>query len=49
MWLTLAAPPRAAEPNWQLVATVAESCSCTTSCPYNFGGEPEPEPCEATG
>jgi hypothetical protein len=44
--LTLTAPPRAAEPNWHLVATVAESCSCTVSCPCNFGGEPNRNPCE---
>ena len=44
--LTLIAPPRAAEPNWHLVATVAESCSCTISCPCNFGGEPNRNPCE---
>ena len=44
--LILAAPPRAAEPNWHLVATVAESCSCTVSCPCNFGGEPSRNPCE---
>ena len=44
--LTLTAPPRAAEPNWHLVATVAESCSCTVSCPCNFGGEPTKNPCE---
>jgi hypothetical protein len=29
-----------------LVATVAESCSCTISCPCNFGGEPNRNPCE---
>src|SRR3954451_15240067 len=40
------AAPRAAEPNWHLIATVAESCSCTTSCPCNFGGEPNRNPCE---
>ena len=44
--LTLTAPPRAAEPNWHLTATVAESCSCTISCPCNFGGEPNRNPCE---
>ena len=44
--LIMAAPPRAAEPNWHLVATVAESCSCTVSCPCNFGGEPTKNPCE---
>jgi hypothetical protein len=44
--LSLTAPPRAAEPNWHLTATVAESCSCTVSCPCNFGGEPTKNPCE---
>jgi len=46
--LTLAAtaPPRAAEPDWHLVATVAESCSCTISCPCDFGGQPNRNPCE---
>jgi hypothetical protein len=38
--------PRAAEQNWHLTATVAESCSCTVSCPCNFGGEPTKNPCE---
>src|ERR1700741_2706483 len=42
----LTAPPRAAAPNWHLTATVAESCSCTISCPCNFGGEPNRNPCE---
>jgi hypothetical protein len=42
----LTAPPRAAEPNWHITATVAESCSCTVSCPCNFGGEPNRNPCE---
>ena len=44
--LLASAPPRAAEPNWHLMATVAESCSCTVSCPCNFGGEPTRNPCE---
>jgi hypothetical protein len=44
--MALTAPPRAAEPNWHLTATVAESCSCTISCPCNFGGEPNRNPCE---
>jgi hypothetical protein len=44
--LILTAPPRAAAPDWHLVATVAESCSCTVSCPCNFGGEPNRNPCE---
>jgi hypothetical protein len=44
--LALTTPPRAAAPDWHLVATVAESCSCTISCPCNFGGEPNRNPCE---
>src|SRR5438034_7867993 len=44
--LAITAPPRAAEPKWHLTATVAESCSCTVSCPCNFGGEPTKNPCE---
>ena len=44
--LAVTAPPRAAEPDWHLVATVAESCSCTISCPCNFGGNPNRNPCE---
>ena len=44
--LALTVPPRAAAPNWHLTATVAESCSCTVSCPCNFGGEPSRMPCE---
>jgi len=44
--LALTTPPRAAEPNWHITATVAESCSCTISCPCNFGGNPNRNPCE---
>src|SRR5215471_9621701 len=44
--LALTAPPRAAAPNWHVTATVAESCSCTISCPCNFGGNPNRNPCE---
>jgi hypothetical protein len=44
--VALTAPPRAAAPDWHLTATVAESCSCTISCPCNFGGEPNRNPCE---
>ena len=36
----------AAPPSWHVTATVAESCSCTVSCPCNFGGEPTKNPCE---
>jgi hypothetical protein len=39
-------PSRAADPNWHITATVAESCSCTVSCPCNFGGKPNANPCE---
>jgi len=44
--LALTAPPRAAAPEWRITATVAESCSCTVSCPCNFGGSPNRTPCE---
>jgi hypothetical protein len=43
--LAFTTPPRAAE-NWHITATVAESCSCKVSCPCNFGGEPNVNPCE---
>jgi hypothetical protein len=42
----LTLPVRAAAPSWRMSATVAESCSCTVSCPCNFGGEPSRMPCE---
>jgi hypothetical protein len=44
--LAMIVPSRAQSPSWQLTATVAESCSCTVSCPCNFGGEPSRMPCE---
>jgi hypothetical protein len=44
--LVLTVPMRAQSPSWQLSATVAESCSCTISCPCNFGGSPNRMPCE---
>ena len=44
--LGFSAPPRAADPSWHITATVAESCSCTVSCPCNFGGDPNRMPCE---
>jgi hypothetical protein len=44
--VALSAPSRAADPNWHITATVAESCSCTVSCPCNFGGRPNVNPCE---
>jgi hypothetical protein len=46
LFLATTAPPRAAAPAWHVTATVAESCSCTVSCPCNFGGEPTKNPCE---
>ena len=42
----LVVPSRAQNADWHLTATVAESCSCTVSCPCNFGGEPSHMPCE---
>jgi hypothetical protein len=44
--LILTVPMRAQTPSWRLSATVAESCSCTISCPCNFGGSPNRMPCE---
>ena len=44
--LLLEMPAGARQPVWKLTATVAESCSCTVSCPCNFGGEPSHMPCE---
>jgi hypothetical protein len=44
--LAMVVPSRAQVTNWHLTATVAESCSCTVSCPCNFGGEPSRMPCE---
>jgi hypothetical protein len=46
LFVALIAPPHAAAPAWHITATVAESCSCTVSCPCNFGGEPNRNPCE---
>ncbi len=44
--MTLEIPSAARQTAWKLSATVAESCSCTISCPCNFGGEPSRMPCE---
>lgn len=44
--LALTVPSAARQPSWKISATVAESCSCTVSCPCNFGGEPSRMPCE---
>ena len=40
------AAPTAQAPSWHLTATVAESCSCTVSCPCNFGGSPNVDRCD---
>lgn len=44
--LLVEVPSGARQPSWKMSATVAESCSCTVSCPCNFGGEPSHMPCE---
>ena len=44
--LALVVPSKAQAPNWHITATVAESCSCTVSCPCNFGGNPSGMSCE---
>lgn len=44
--LSMTVPSAARQPSWKITATVAESCSCTVSCPCNFGGEPSHMPCE---
>jgi hypothetical protein len=44
--LMLVSPSKAQGPDWNIVATVAESCSCTVACPCNFGGRPNRTPCE---
>jgi len=44
--LALVSPSKAQNRAWNIVATVAESCSCTISCPCNFGGRPNRTPCE---
>jgi hypothetical protein len=41
-----ATAPQSSVPDWHITATVAESCSCTVSCPCNFGGNPSHTPCE---
>src|SRR6185295_18046398 len=46
LFAAITTPSRAAAPNWHVTATVAESCSCTVSCPCNFGGNPNRNPCE---
>jgi len=31
---------------WRMHGDVMEACSCTTTCPCNFGSDPTPLPCE---
>lgn len=37
----------AAETSWRMRGDVMEACSCTTTCPCNFGSDPTQVPCEA--
>jgi len=36
----------ASKAGWQISATLLEACSCTVSCPCNFGGKPSHDPCQ---
>ncbi len=49
--ITLALPLQnvlipAQTPSWHVTATLAESCSCSVSCPCNFGSNPTRMPCD---
>jgi hypothetical protein len=35
------------ETAWRMRGDVMEACSCTTTCPCNFGSDPTRLPCEA--
>ncbi len=37
----------ATETSWRIRGDVMEACSCTTTCPCNFGSDPTQVPCEA--
>jgi len=37
---------QSATPDWHIAATLSEACSCTVSCPCNFGGKPSHDPCQ---
>jgi hypothetical protein len=37
----------ATETSWRMRGDVMEACSCTTTCPCNFGSDPTQVPCEA--
>jgi hypothetical protein len=32
--------------DWHISAVLSEACSCTVSCPCNFGGKPSHDPCQ---
>ena len=44
--IAAAAPAQRPAPDWQISATLAESCSCVVACPCNFGGAPSHDPCQ---
>jgi Protein of unknown function (DUF1326) len=39
-------PASSAPLEWHISATLSEACSCTVSCPCNFGGKPSHDPCQ---
>jgi len=39
-------PGSSAPVEWHISATLLEACSCTVSCPCNFGGKPSHDPCQ---
>ena len=46
--VAVAMSPQSATPEWRISATLSESCSCTVSCPCNFGGKPSHDPCQGS-
>ncbi len=42
----IAVTPQDTGPDWHISATLLESCSCSISCPCNFGGKPSSNPCQ---
>jgi hypothetical protein len=45
----VAVEPQQAQPaasDWHISAILSEACSCTVSCPCNFGGRPSHDPCQ---
>jgi hypothetical protein len=37
---------QSAASDWHISAMLSEACSCTVSCPCNFGGKPSHDPCQ---